>query len=211
MGMTSRLKRLLLCCVLVGMAIVSLAQDTRTVDGRTYMVHRVEAGQTLFAISRAYAVPVDALLAANPAAMDGLSIGEEVLVPQDAVVKKDARTAPVLVADGELRHTVQKKETVYGIARRYGVDINALMDRNPGIVDGLREGMEVVVPMATVTGQPDGIAWSGPPHDVSDELDGHSPHLHYTASPAGGPRALSRMARTATPTAPGTGHGVNLR
>ncbi|MFN9326893.1 MAG: LysM peptidoglycan-binding domain-containing protein, partial [Flavobacteriales bacterium] len=53
--------------------MLSFAQGTRTIDGRTYTVHRVEAGQTLYAIARSYAVPVDALLAANPTASAGLA------------------------------------------------------------------------------------------------------------------------------------------
>lgn len=133
------------------------AQETRTVDGRTYIVHTVEAGQTLYAISRSYAVPVDALLQANPGSGDGLSIGQELLVPRDAVVKKEARTAPILLRDGELQHTVAKRETLFGIARNYGVDINALLERNPELNAGLREGMVVVVPMTDVSGQKESV------------------------------------------------------
>ena len=68
------------------------AQETRVIEGRKFTVHVAEAGQTLFGIARSYAVPVDALLTANPSVQDGLSIGEEVLVPLDAVVKGMAAT-----------------------------------------------------------------------------------------------------------------------
>jgi LysM repeat protein len=124
----------------------SFSQETRNVDGRKFTVHRVEAGQTLFAIARSYAVPVDVLLAANPGAQDGLSIGEEILVPQDAVVKKEVKSAPTLLRDGELQHIVAKKETLFGIAKNYGLDVNELLQRNPELNAGLREGMAVVIP-----------------------------------------------------------------
>ena len=129
------------------------AQEVRTVNGRKYVVHRVEAGQTLYAIAKAKAVPVEALLAANPGAQDGLSIGEEVLVPQDAVLKKELRSAPVLSATGGLQHTVQKKETLFGIARKYAVDVNALLASNPQAQTGLQEGMVLVVPVSEAQGQ----------------------------------------------------------
>lgn len=132
--------------------LTSSAQETRTVGGRKYIVHHVEQGQTLYAISRAHAISVDDLLKANPEASTGLSIGQELLIPQDAIVKKEARVAPELMADGELRHTVAKKETLFGIARKYGVDINDLMERNGGITGGLREGMDLIIPMQKVTG-----------------------------------------------------------
>lgn len=143
--------------LMAGLAIVLLlpaslwAQEQRTIDGKRYQVHVVEAGQTLYAISRAYAVPVDALLAANPAASEGLSIGQEVLVPMAAVDKREARNAPTL-RGGELLHTAAKKETLFGIARQYGVEINALLDRNPELGQGLKEGMQVVIPAAAATG-----------------------------------------------------------
>lgn len=129
------------------------AQETRVIEGRKFTVHVAEAGQTLFGIARSYAVPVDALLTANPSVQDGLSIGEEVLVPLDAVVKKERKTAPVLRGDGELLHTVRKKETLFGIARSYGLDMNALLERNPEAI-ALREGMQLVIPTAQVTGVP---------------------------------------------------------
>ena len=147
------------CVMVFGvlLSMVAMAQETRVIDGRTYTVHVVEAGQTLFAIGRAHAVPVDALIKANPGSEAGLSIGQELLVPRDAVMRKEARSAPVLLRDGELSHTVAKRETLFGIARAYGVDINDLLERNPELNAGLREGMLVVVPTAKVTGQEEAV------------------------------------------------------
>ena len=123
------------------------SQETRSIDGKKFTVHLVEQGQTLFAIARAYAVPVEELLKANPAAKDGLRSGQELMVPQAAVVKKEARHAPALLKDGELKHTVARKETLFGVARKYGLDINDLLDRNPELTSGMREGMEVIIPV----------------------------------------------------------------
>jgi LysM repeat protein len=134
----------------------STAQDPRG-QGRRYVIHTVEQGQTLFAISRVYAVPLDALLEANPGAEQGLSIGQELRIPQEAIQKKEARTAPTMLKDGELEHTVAKRETLFGISRRYGVDMNALLERNPDANAGLREGMVLVIPMALVEGQRDEV------------------------------------------------------
>lgn len=149
MGMTARL----LFVLLLVLPFSGSAQVTRTIDGRKFIVHKVQAGQTLFAISRTYAVPVDALIAANPNTLDGLSIDEEILVPKDAVVKKDARTAPSLSNDGLLRHTVAKKETLFGIARKYGVEVNDLLQRNPELNSGLQPGAVVIIPIDKVVGQ----------------------------------------------------------
>jgi LysM repeat protein/ABC-type branched-subunit amino acid transport system substrate-binding protein len=129
------------------------AQETRTIDGRTYTVHVVQAGQTIYAIGRSHAIPVEALLQANPAAAEGLSIGQEILIPKDAVAKKELKTAPILEEGGELRHTVVAKETLFGISRQYGVEVNDLLERNPELNAGLRAGMTVMIPTSKVTGQ----------------------------------------------------------
>lgn len=136
---------------------IGLAQVERTVDGRKFYVHEVQAGQTLYAISRSYAVPVTALMAANPGVETGLSIGQELLVPVDAIVKKEARNAPVLMQDGELKHTVAKRETLFGIAKQYGVEINALLERNPILNSGVQPGMEVIIPVEALAGRPGAI------------------------------------------------------
>lgn len=125
------------------------AQEVRVLDGQRYTVHTVVAGQTLYGISRHYAVPLEALLKANPAAAQGLSIGQVLLVPQEAVQRKDLRGAPKFRATGELVHTVARKETLFGIAQRYGVEQTDLIARNPELKDGLKTGMELVIPPAT--------------------------------------------------------------
>jgi LysM repeat protein len=147
------LRHLLLPVLLALATSWAQAQTVRTVEGRRYVVHTVEQGQTLYAISRTYAVSVEDLLRANPGAEAGLGVGQELLVPQDAVNKKEARTAPALAADGELVHTVAKKETLFGISRNYNVEVNALLERNPELNSGLREGMTVVIPVRHVGGQ----------------------------------------------------------
>ncbi len=134
------------------LSLTSCAQEVRVVNGKKHAVHTVEAGQTLYAIARVHAVPVDALIAANAGATETLRVGQQLLVPMDAIVKKEAKTAPVLLKDGELLHRVARKETLFGIAKRYQVDLNDLLARNPTLTSGLKEGMEVIVPVSKVAG-----------------------------------------------------------
>ena len=144
------LRSLVLVLLVLSIQWVS-AQEVRNVNGRKHFVHKVLQGQTLYAIGRTYAVPVEEIIKANPSAAAGLSIGQELLIPADAVNRKEARNAPELAADGELLHTVAKRETIFGIARSYNIDINKLLERNPELASGLREGMVVIIPVPTVT------------------------------------------------------------
>lgn len=130
----------------------ALAQELREVDGQKYIAHHVLKGQTLFAISKHYAVPVEAITGNNPGSAQHISVGQVLLIPVKAQVKKELKLAPALM-DGELAHTVQKKETLFGIARKYGVEPQDLTARNPNVSE-LKPGMLLIIPVAKVSSAP---------------------------------------------------------
>ncbi len=151
MGMIRNLLLAILLMVCLPLAI--FGQEVRTVDGDKYIVHTVEAGETLFGLSRHYAVPIDAITTSNPSAAEGLSIGQIILIPVKAQSKKELKTAPEL-GKGELLHTVTKKETIYGIAQKYGVTQEDIRRLNPDLTYGLRIGMVLRVQVASSTAAP---------------------------------------------------------
>ena len=65
----------------------------------------------------------------------------------------------------EQTHTVQRKETVYGIARQYGVDLNQLLDLNRWAEGGIRKGDVLRIPRA------DAVVTPAPADTVSPQLD----------------------------------------
>jgi LysM repeat protein/ABC-type branched-subunit amino acid transport system substrate-binding protein len=150
MGMMMRSVLMVFVLLLAGCRSIVGAQEIRVVDGQKYIAHTVLKGQTLYAIGRHYAVPVEAITQANPAAKQGLSLGQVLLIPVKAQVKKELKTAPAFV-EGELAHTVAKKETLFGIAHKYGVSESDLQARNPELANGLRPGMIVMIPVGKVT------------------------------------------------------------
>ena len=56
---------------------------TESKNGKTYVLHRVEAGQTLYAVMRKYKTTIKALKDANPGMKDNLSVGQTVRVPSE--------------------------------------------------------------------------------------------------------------------------------
>lgn len=50
-------------------------------NGKTYVIHKVEPGQTLYAVMRKYQTTIKALKDANPGMKDNLSVGQVVRVP----------------------------------------------------------------------------------------------------------------------------------
>jgi LysM repeat protein len=109
------------------------------------IVHDIEKGNTLYGISKMYAVTVENITDSNPWAKEGLSIGETLFIPVKYVDAKEAKTSPKL--DGHvLTHRVKKRETLYSLSKRYNIDMNDLLEANPGTMDGLKKGMTVLIP-----------------------------------------------------------------
>lgn len=119
------------------------------INGKEYYIHVVEAGNTLYAISRRYAIPVEKLKAENPRLTQELTIGDRLLIPLDEVKRRDLESSPDI--DGNfLIHEVQKKNTLYSIAKEYNVEINDIIAQNPAVEDGLKKGMKIRIPVAEI-------------------------------------------------------------
>jgi len=128
------------------------AQNYRVVEkgGEKYYVHSVEAGNTLYAISKIYGVDVAYIEEANENVRDGLSVGEEVLIPIKFRDRKFNKKPKPVLNENFIVHTVFKKETIYSIAKNYNISENDLLDANPSANNGLKRGQKLVIPLADI-------------------------------------------------------------
>ena len=97
-------------------------------SGQAGDYHTVVAGETLFSISRLYNLSVDQLKALNGITTGSLAIGQQLKVkgvPAESAVQPAVQGASVIGF-----HTVKAQETLYGIAREYGVTIQQLKEWN---------------------------------------------------------------------------------
>lgn len=123
--------------------------EVRYIEGRKYLVHIVEKGHTLYAISKKYAVDIDYIVKENPGVENSLKIGQEVLIPAMRIKRTEAKNSPD-IQDGYLIYTVEKKENAYSISRAHNIPLNALYTANPGIEKGLKAGQQVRIPVQAV-------------------------------------------------------------
>jgi LysM repeat protein len=92
-------------------------------------IHKVAPKETLFSISRLYNVTVDELKAWNNLKDNGLSTGQELIVKKRAnqgltAGKEDNKKS----SPG--KHTVEAGETLFFVAKKYGVTVTQLKDWN---------------------------------------------------------------------------------
>jgi len=131
-------------------------------NGKTFVVHRVEPKETIFALSRRYHVTVDQIVHANASIQSGLSIGQIVLIPRAAgagttetITTTGAANVPVastavsktfvVDAQGNKIHRVAPKQTLYAISRLYAVTPDDLKKWNKLTTNELSVGDELIV------------------------------------------------------------------
>ena len=122
--------------------IVQMQQPPSTKFDR----HMVEHGETLYALSKKYHTSVEELLRLNPEITENnLEVGTLIKVPivsPELVLQDEARKTKL---EHAIMYTVQKKETLYSIGKRYGTDVNTLMLWNDLPDASIQEGVSLIV------------------------------------------------------------------
>ncbi len=160
MGITMKFKNRIAFILFFGLLLalpnILSAQDgtpnleIHKVGGKEYYIHTIEVGNTLYEVSRMYAIPIKELLKANPSAASGYAIGDRIMIPLKEVKRKDF-TQSVEVDGNYLIHKVEKKNTLYAISKEYDVDQKDIIAENPQIAtEGLKEGLEIRIPVAKI-------------------------------------------------------------
>ena len=112
-------------------------QTYENVAGNTF--HQVKAGDTLFSIARRYNTTVAHIKANNQLTSDALSIGQMLRIGQNAPQQT------VVPQENLQYHTVQRGDTLYSIARRYGTTVDALQRINKLSGNSISPGMRLIV------------------------------------------------------------------
>ncbi len=99
----------------------------------SYTTHTVKAKETLYSLSKQYNVSIDELYEDNPSLeLEGLKQGSILRIRSAS--HQVSLQVPIV-------HKVQKGETLYGIAKQYGVEVERIKADNPIIeAQGLKEG-----------------------------------------------------------------------
>lgn len=139
-------------------------------QGAKYSLHTLAQGETLSMLAEKYKTTVGDIMRLNGMHADTkLSIGQKIKIPasgqtvlREGEVKKAppvTKTSPVVTApplvntnvSGVLTHTVQPKETMYGISKKYGVTIDQIKQWNNMADNNLEIGQVIAVNAKGVT------------------------------------------------------------
>ncbi|PKQ65312.1 LysM peptidoglycan-binding domain-containing protein [Raineya orbicola] len=118
---------------------------------KAWIIHKVEAKETLFGLARRYKTTADEIIKENPQAKN-LRIGDILRIPYKAFESQAVLTAPKEKNNTEnksLKHTVESKETLYSIARKYNVSVKDLQAWNKLENNEIKLGQELWVSAPT--------------------------------------------------------------
>lgn len=163
-------KHLLTLCLLAlstSALQAALPEDSvgiRVIAGKAYVLHKLDPGESLAALSRRYGCSVASIKAANNLTTDNPAVGTVLKVPspraggnltlQDVVDRPqpEVRTtggstsASVPAAGGNAKyHVIEKGQTLYGISRMYGVTVDQLKQWNQLTSNDIAAGQKLIV------------------------------------------------------------------
>jgi membrane-bound lytic murein transglycosylase D len=105
-----------------------------------WLGHEVQRGDTLSTIARRYDVTIAALRESNSLRSNVLSVGQSIMIPVSSRTLAQARVAAAPAAaksawrsagiTGPVIHRVRSGETLWSIARRYGVLVSQIVEWN---------------------------------------------------------------------------------
>ncbi len=118
-------------------------------DSKVFVLHKADPKETLYSISRKYKVTVDELNKNNPELSAGLKVGQILRIPYKgsvAAVSSPAGSSVSASSGGAGgTHTVEPKETLYSLSRKYNVTVDEIRKANPGLTD-LKVGQTINIP-----------------------------------------------------------------
>ncbi|RPA66566.1 LysM peptidoglycan-binding domain-containing protein [Cyclobacteriaceae bacterium YHN15] len=147
------MKKLIVFCLgLFTILHVSAAEITpldsigiEKVGDKTFIIHQVDQGETLFGISRRYQAAINDIIQNNEELQGGLKIGQRIRIPY---------ITKAVLPEGARLHKVAPGETLFSISKLYGVTVSEVMEWNKLQGNDLSVGQALTIKNAVVQTPP---------------------------------------------------------
>jgi len=111
--------------------------------------YTIKSGDTLYFLAIRYNTTVDAIMKLNPGIdPNNLQIGQVICIPDTGV----SPVPPMPPCTNGFYYTIRAGDTLYLLAQRFGVSVDAIIRANPGIdPNNLQIGQVICIPQAIPT------------------------------------------------------------
>lgn len=134
LNIMTQLQNILKNLLLPGLMVVILGfgvSTTATAQSQDRKTHVVQAGETLYRISRTYDVSVEDLRRWNSISGNQINVGQRLIVSPSSDRPRETVNIEATPRDGErVQHRVRAGETLFSISRRYGVTVSDIRTWN---------------------------------------------------------------------------------
>lgn len=127
--------------------VVHISSEIEVINGNKYYIHKVESGNTLYSIAKAYGVNAIDIIKLNPDAEFGIKLGELLKIPFLNGVVTGKKTDDVEVNEEYSYHIVKDNETLNSIGKIYGVTEKQILAFNAGINGVIAKGTLLKIPI----------------------------------------------------------------
>jgi LysM repeat protein len=133
--------------ILLGGLFVTLCWPAPSLYGepQNSKTHRVQPGETAYSIAKTYNVSLKDLYALNPGLESGVKAGSALILPQSSGENSNPS------GEKYVYHTIERKETLYSVSRKYSVAMQDIMDANAGLTaETFQEGKAIRIPTGVI-------------------------------------------------------------
>ncbi len=114
-------------------------------ENEDFIFHKVQSGETTFSIHKKYNIPLTAIFKYNPGSENSISTGQILKIPREHLLKPQV-TDESEKQERPIYYTVQQGDTLYRIAKDYGISVSALINANESLRWGLKAGQVITIP-----------------------------------------------------------------
>lgn len=149
--------KLLLSAIFISFAINLAAQNVEdlprvfTSTGAECYVYTVQAKDGIYGIAKKFNITQDEIIALNPSAKNGLKAGQPLYLPIKENASKPTTAPPVSPQTNEyiglVNYQVEAKQTLYSIAKRFGVTQEDIIKYNPQAKTTVKAGEILRIPV----------------------------------------------------------------
>ncbi len=118
---------------------VEISSQKVIIEGKTYYLHTVKKGQTLYSIAKAYQCTVNEILQNNSSISEDIKIDQVIKIPLKPTNNQNNQNAEVI-------HTVLPGQTLFSISRMYGVSVDDIKLANNLSSDTLKVSQQLIIP-----------------------------------------------------------------
>ena len=120
-----------------------------TVAGHEFYYYEAGNNESIYDIAAKLGVTKDYIIENNPNAADGIESGMTLYFPTHENDKSQPITAAPPASSAQ--HVVEQGQTLYGLAKKYGVTVDDIIAANPGSENGIKVGQRLNIPASTTT------------------------------------------------------------